>query len=91
MGSVTRRCIPIAATPGLRVRDAATGWRAVEEEFSPHSDVVVLADAGLQALSNGRVAACTHEVARSDRRRLSLVYELRPSMEVGRTILEDAS
>ena len=45
-------------------------------------------DAALQALSKGALEACTHEVAKADEPRLSLVYELRPAMDVGRAILE---
>lgn len=81
-------CVPIARTPGLRLLDAASGeWIDVERHYEPFGNVVVLAGAGLQALSRGRIAACAHAVAKGDRPRLSLVYELRPSMAAGRDIL----
>jgi hypothetical protein len=81
-------CVPVAATPGLRVRDRAGGWVDVERRYRPFEDVVVFADAALQALSRGAIRACEHEVAKAGTPRLSLVYELRPSMEVGRALLE---
>ena len=79
--------IPVAATPGLRVRDRSGRWRDVEATGRP-GEVVILVDAALQALSKGALEACTHEVAKADEPRLSLVYELRPAMDVGRAILE---
>ena len=79
--------IPVAATPGLRVRDRSGVWRDVEATGRP-GEVVILVDAALQALSKGALEACTHEVAKADEPRLSLVYELRPAMDVGRAILE---
>ena len=80
--------IPVAGTPGLRVRDRATG-DVVEAErlYRPHADVVVFVDAALQALSRGRLRACTHDVAKGPAPRLSLVYELRPAMAVAADIL----
>lgn len=80
--------IPVAATPGLRVRDRSGRWRDVEAGGRPCEHVVILVDAALQALSKGALEACTHEVAKADEPRLSLVYELRPSMETGRSILD---
>ena len=80
--------IPVAATPGLRVRDRSGRWRDVEATGRP-GEVVILVDAALQALSKGAaLEACTHEVAKADEPRLSLVYELRPAMDIGRAILE---
>ena len=55
--------------------------------FRSHRDVVVLVDASLEALSAGAYRACTHDVAKGDAPRLSLVYELRPAMDVARAIL----
>ena len=81
--------IPVAATPGLRVRDRSGVWRDVEATGRP-GEVVILVDAALQALSKGALEACTHEVAKADEPRLSLVYELRPAMDIGRAILEGA-
>ena len=80
--------IPVAATPGLRVRDRSGRWRDVEATGRPGEEVVILMDAALQALSKGALEACTHEVAKAVEPRLSLVYELRPAMDVGRAILE---
>ena len=80
--------IPVAATPGLRVRDRSGVWRDVEATGRPGDEVVILVDAALQALSKGALEACTHEVAKADEPRLSLVYELRPAMDIGRAILE---
>jgi len=82
--------IPVALTPGLRVRDRSGRWRDVEAGGRPCEHVVILVDAALQALSKGALEACTHEVAKADEPRLSLVYELRPSMETGRAILDGA-
>jgi hypothetical protein len=79
--------IPVAATPGLRVRDRSGRWRDVEATGRP-GEVIILVDAALQALSKGALEACTHEVAKAAEPRLSLVYELRPAMDVGRAILE---
>jgi hypothetical protein len=79
--------IPVAATPGLRVRDRSGVWRDVEATGRP-GEVVILVDAALQALSKGALEACTHEVAKAAEPRLSLVYELRPAMDIGRAILE---
>ena len=79
--------IPVAATPGLRVRDRSGRWRDVEATGRP-GDVIILVDAALQALSKGALEACTHEVAKAAEPRLSLVYELRPAMDIGRAILE---
>jgi hypothetical protein len=79
--------IPVAATPGLRVRDRSGRWRDVEATGRP-GEVVILVDAALQALAKGALEACTHEVAKADEPRLSLVYELRPAMDIGRAILE---
>mmetsp|Transcript_8709 Transcript_8709/g.23635 ORF Transcript_8709/g.23635 Transcript_8709/m.23635 type:complete len:331 (-) Transcript_8709:36-1028(-) len=79
--------IPVAATPGLRVRDRSGRWRDVEATGRP-GEVIILVDAALQALSKGALEACTHEVAKAGEPRLSLVYELRPAMDVGRAILE---
>ena len=80
--------IPVAATPGLRVRDRSGRWRDVEATGRPGEDVIILVDAALQALSKGALEACTHEVAKAEQPRLSLVYELRPAMDIGRAILE---
>ena len=81
--------IPVAATPGLRVRDRSGRWRDVEATGRPGEEVVILVDAALQALSKGAtLEACTHEVAKAAEPRLSLVYELRPAMDIGRAILE---
>ena len=80
--------IPVAATPGLRVRDRSGVWRDVEATGRPGEEVVILVDAALQALSKGALEACTHEVAKAAEPRLSLVYELRPAMDIGRAILE---
>uniref|UniRef100_A0A7S3ZJM3 Isopenicillin N synthase-like Fe(2+) 2OG dioxygenase domain-containing protein n=1 Tax=Pelagomonas calceolata TaxID=35677 RepID=A0A7S3ZJM3_9STRA len=80
--------IPVAATPGLRVRNRSGVWRDVEATGRPCEEVVILVDAALQALSKGALEACTHEVAKADEPRLSLVYELRPAMDIGRAILE---
>ena len=80
--------IPVAGTPGLRVRDRATGAVVeAERRYRPHADVVVFVDAALQALSRGRLCACTHDVAKGPAPRLSLVYELRPAMAVAAEIL----
>ena len=79
--------IPVAATPGLRGRDRSGRWRDVEATGRP-GEVVILVDAALQALSKGALEACTHEVAKAAEPRLSLVYELRPAMDIGRAILE---
>ena len=80
--------IPVAATPGLRVRDRSGVWRDVEATGRPGEHIVILVDAALQALSKGALEACTHEVAKAGEPRLSLVYELRPAMDIGRAILE---
>ena len=69
------------------MRDRSGVWRDVEATGRP-GEVVILVDAALQALSKGALEACTHEVTKADEPRLSLVYELRPAMDIGRAILE---
>ena len=67
----------VCCTSG-RQRVAAAGAYARASSFTTHQDPP----------TTGAIRACEHEVAKAGTPRLSLVYELRPSMEVGRALLE---
>ena len=73
-------CIPVAATPGLMVKDALSqDWVDVEAlpTVQPLQDVVVFSGHSLAVASQHRIPATVHIVRGNDRPRLSLVYERR--------------
>ena len=73
--------VPCALTPGLAILDQRDGrWIEVETLLEPCRDVLVFGASSLQILSKSAFRAATHEVRKHAKPRLSLVYELRPSM-----------
>ena len=81
------RQLVLTSSPSQSITTETNLYTTTGHDGSP-ADVVILVDAALQALSKGALEACTHEVAKAAEPRLSLVYELRPAMDVGRAILE---
>lgn len=78
--------IPCSTVPGLQIRahgaemtDEQPRWVAVEAlpGALPHRDVVVFPGVELEALTNGRLGATLHGVAKAPTPRVSIVYERR--------------
>lgn len=79
--------IPVSATPGLVVLDQhLERWVHVETQLAPFFDCVVLVADSLPLVCGRHLTAATHAVAKADRPRLSLVYELRPGMDQAREL-----
>lgn len=60
----------------LEVRDAGGAWQQLPPLRA--NECVVIAGRALAALTKGSVPACVHRVRRTQKRRTSLVFEIRP-------------